>query len=102
LPPPPALFSPSTSASTSPSPAFYTGDPAAATFLSFPTDRDHLQKLFAKHRPAAVVIEACLLAGWVHDLCHELGLPCHVANTAPTSEEPVAPARSLVDPSVTH
>jgi len=60
----------------------YTGDPATATFVSFPTDREHLQKLFAKHRPVAVVIEACLLAGWVHDLCHELGLPCHVANTA--------------------
>ncbi|HZY87938.1 MAG TPA: IS110 family transposase [Gemmataceae bacterium] len=26
--------------------------------------------------------EACLLAGWAHDLCAELGLPCHVANTA--------------------
>src|SRR2546421_1242109 len=60
----------------------YTGDPASATFTSFPTDREHLQKLFAKHRPAAVVIEACLVAGWVHDLCHDLGLPCHVANTA--------------------
>src|SRR6516164_4252208 len=60
----------------------YTGDPATATFLTFVTDRDRLRKLFAKHRPDAVVIEACLLAGWVHDLCHELGLPCHVANTA--------------------
>jgi transposase len=60
----------------------YTGDPATATFLTLTTDRDRLRKLFAKHRPAAVVIEACLLAGWVHDLCHELGLPCHVANTA--------------------
>jgi transposase len=59
-----------------------TGDPAAATFLTFTTDRDRLAKLFAKHRPAAVVIEACLLAGWVHDLCHGLGLACHVANTA--------------------
>jgi transposase len=29
-----------------------------------------------------VVIEACALAGWVHDLCTELGLPCRVANTA--------------------
>jgi transposase len=47
-----------------------------------PTDREHLRKLFAKYPPAAVVIEACLLAGWVHDLCHELGLVCHVANTA--------------------
>jgi transposase len=60
----------------------YSGDPAAATFVSFPTDRDRLEKLFAKHRPTAVVIEACLLAGWVHDLCAELGLACHVANTA--------------------
>src|SRR5947209_7196930 len=60
----------------------YAGDPATAAFTSFSTDRDHLTKLFARHRPAAVVIEACLLAGWVHDLCHDLGLPCHVANTA--------------------
>ena len=59
-----------------------TGDPATATFLSLVTDRDRLRRLFAKHRPGAVVIEACLLAGWVHDLCHEVGLPCHVANTA--------------------
>src|SRR5262245_31239933 len=59
-----------------------TGDPAAATFLTLTTDRERLRKLLAKHRPAAVVIEACLLAGWVHDLCAELELPCHVANTA--------------------
>ena len=32
--------------------------------------------------PAAVVIEACSLAGWVHDLCDELGVPCRVANTS--------------------
>jgi transposase len=60
----------------------YNGDPATATFVTFATDRDRLKKLFAKHPPAAVIIEACLLAGWVHDLCHELGFPCHVANTA--------------------
>jgi transposase len=29
-----------------------------------------------------VVIEACALAGWVHDLGAECGLPCRVANTA--------------------
>ena len=52
----------------------YDGDPAAAAFVSFPTDRGRLRRLFAEHRPAAVVLEACLLAGWVHDLCHELGL----------------------------
>jgi transposase len=29
-----------------------------------------------------VIIEACLLAGWVHDLCGERGVRCLVANTA--------------------
>ncbi len=60
----------------------YAGDPAAARFESLTTDRAHLRRLFAKYRPAVVVIEACALAGWVHDLCGELGLPCQVANTA--------------------
>jgi transposase len=60
----------------------YSQNPVQATFTTFPTDREHLRKLFAKHRPSVVVIEACLLAGWVHDLCQELGLVCHVANTA--------------------
>jgi transposase len=59
-------------------------DPATtgARFDTLTTSREALRKLFARQRPAVVVIEACLLAGWVHDLCHELGLPCHVANTA--------------------
>jgi transposase len=60
----------------------YKGDPATAAFTSVPSDRDHLKKLFARYQPTIVVIEACLLAGWVHDLCCELGLVCHVANTA--------------------
>ncbi|HEV3259558.1 MAG TPA: IS110 family transposase [Gemmataceae bacterium] len=55
---------------------------APARFDTLTTSREQLRKLFARERPAAVVIEACLLAGWAHDLCHELGLPCHVANTA--------------------
>ena len=41
----------------------YQGDPAAARFESLTTDRDHLRKLFARRRPAVVVIEACALAG---------------------------------------
>jgi transposase len=53
-----------------------------ARFDTLTTSREQLRKLFARERPAAVVIEAGLLAGWVHDLCHELGLACHVANTA--------------------
>jgi len=60
----------------------YAGDPDSARFLSLTTDRDHLRRLFEQLRPAAVVIEACTLAGWVHDLCAECGLVCRVANTA--------------------
>jgi transposase len=51
-------------------------------FTTFETTRAELQTLIAKHRPTVIVIEACLLAGWVHDLCGELGVPCLVANTA--------------------
>jgi transposase len=62
--------------------AYDRADPAAARFESLTTDRGHLRQLFAKYRPAVVVFEACALAGWVADLCAELGLPCKVANTA--------------------
>jgi transposase len=55
---------------------------AEARFDTLSTSREELRKLFARQRPAVVIIEACLLAGWVHDRCHELGLACHVANTA--------------------
>src|SRR5262249_62186996 len=48
------------------------------------TSRAHLTQLFARHQPAVVLIEACLLCGWVRDLCLELGVRCLVANT--TSE----------------
>jgi transposase len=60
----------------------YRGAPDEARFETLTTDRAHLRKLFAKHRPGVVVIEACALAGWVHDLCAELNLSCKVANTA--------------------
>jgi transposase len=60
----------------------YYPDTTQARFDTLTTSREAPRKLFARERPAAVVIEACLLAGWVHDLCHELGLACHVANTA--------------------
>jgi len=49
---------------------------------TFETTRAELRKLIGQEQPAAVVIEACLLAGWVHDLCGELGVRCLVANTA--------------------
>src|SRR6185312_5099292 len=44
--------------------------------------RAEVEKLIAKEQTGVVVIEACLLAGWVHDLCGELGIRCLVANTA--------------------
>jgi transposase len=55
---------------------------AEAHFDTFTTARHELRKQFTQHRPAVVVIEACALAGWVSDLCAELGLVCKVANTA--------------------
>jgi transposase len=51
-------------------------------FATFETTRAELRRLIDKHQPAVVIIEACLLAGWVHDLCGELGVCCLVANTA--------------------
>ena len=49
---------------------------------TFETTRAELRTLLGKERPDIVIIEACLLAGWVHDLCGELGVRCLVANTA--------------------
>src|SRR5262249_51182989 len=51
-------------------------------FHTLDTSRDNLRQLFEQQGPALVVFEACALAGWLHDLCAELGLPCKVANTA--------------------
>jgi transposase len=51
-------------------------------FATIPTSRAELTRLFAAHRPSVVLVEACLLCGWVRDLCLELGVPCLVANTA--------------------
>src|SRR5262245_12886028 len=51
-------------------------------FETLTTSRHDLRVLLQRHRPAVAVFEACTLAGWVSDLCGELGLPCKVANTA--------------------
>jgi transposase len=53
-------------------------------FTTVTTSRAELGRLSERHRPTVVLIEACLLAGWVRDLCVEHGVPCLVANT--TSE----------------
>ena len=55
---------------------------AAAEFRTVTTSRAELERLVRAARPAVVVIEACTLAGWVHDLCGTLGVRCKVANTA--------------------
>jgi transposase len=55
---------------------------AAAEFRTLTTSRAEVERLIRTTAPAVVVIEACTLAGWVHDLCAELGVPCKVANTA--------------------
>jgi transposase len=55
---------------------------AQAAFETITTSRPELLRLLKRHQPALVVIEACALAGWVHDLCAEQGYLCKVANTA--------------------
>ena len=59
-------------------------DPATAEcdFVTFATTRAALAQLVRTARPTVISSEACLLAGWVHDLCAELGIRCLVANTA--------------------
>ncbi|HEY7154691.1 MAG TPA: IS110 family transposase [Gemmataceae bacterium] len=51
-------------------------------FTTLTTSRHELERLLTKHRPAVVLIEACLLAGWVRDLCQQHDVTCLVANTA--------------------
>ena len=57
-------------------------DSGEIRFTTFDTSRAEVQRLLVKEEPGVVIIEACLLAGWVHDLCGELGVRCLVANTA--------------------
>src|SRR5215211_1009544 len=54
---------------------------AQSEFRSIDTSVAEVGRLIRRTRPAVVVIEACSLAGWVHDLCGALGVPCKVANT---------------------
>ncbi len=51
-------------------------------FTRLDTSRHELARLISRHQPAAVLIEACLLAGWVRDLCAGLGVACLAANAA--------------------
>jgi transposase len=60
----------------------YAGDSGEVAFRTVGSRRDELRQLIHRQQAALVVIEACTLAGWVHDLCGELGVRCLVANTA--------------------
>jgi transposase len=51
-------------------------------FTKLTTSADELTQLIRRVQPAVVLVEACLLSGWVHDLCCTLGVKCLVANTA--------------------
>jgi transposase len=51
------------------------------TFHAIDTSLTEVERLIRRTRPAVVVFEACTLAGWVHDLCGEIGVRCKVANT---------------------
>ena len=45
-----------------------------AQFEFITTMRQTFIELIERHRPGVVVIEACALCGWVHDLCVEVGV----------------------------
>jgi len=61
-------------------------DPSSGEFrfTTIDTSKEEVRSLLTRAQPGVVIIEACLLAGWVHDLCQEFGVRCLVANT--TSE----------------
>ena len=69
-----------TSASSRASPAPTTPTTTAARFATVHTDPAGLRELLEAERPGLVVFETCTVAGWVADLCDELGLAYAVAN----------------------
>lgn len=51
-------------------------------FQRIASDRHYLRRFLELERPDVVVFEACTMAGWVYDLCQQLGLRAKVANTS--------------------
>ncbi len=49
-------------------------------YWTLSTDRDYIVTILRKYQPELVVIEACSIAAWVHDLCREVGVPILVCN----------------------
>jgi len=59
---------------------WYKADSGEARFQTVPTSRQEMRQLLLARAVDVVVFEACTLAGWVYDLCGELGLKGRVAN----------------------
>lgn len=51
-------------------------------FQRISSDRCYLRTVLQVERPDVVVFESCSMAGWVYELCQELGLRAKVANTS--------------------
>jgi transposase len=60
---------------------WYDPIPKATSFRTVPTDPEKIRAALLRHPNVTVVMEACSPAGWVSDLCRELGLPVIVAST---------------------
>jgi transposase len=60
---------------------WYEAATSAAVFRPAATTPDDLRRELLRQPGVTVVCEACSQAGWVHDLCEELGLPIRVAST---------------------
>ncbi len=53
----------------------------SAQFETLNTSPAELQDLIQRCSPQRVIIEACSLYGWIHDLCFQLGFPLTVVST---------------------
>ena len=60
----------------------FDSDTREASFRTIKTTPAIVRVELLRQPVVRVVIEACSPAGWVHDLCEELKLPCSVANTS--------------------
>lgn len=54
-----------------------------ARFETVATSREEFSRLIADHKPELVVFETCSAAGWVADLCGDLGVPCRFGGEHP-------------------
>lgn len=59
----------------------YDTETTEAAYSTIPTDPDALRRMLDRDRPDLVVFEACTVAGWLADICRELGLNFLVADT---------------------